>query len=363
MVQASNVVEDARDSTPQKQNRRGLVLFGAGLLIGGGLAVLLLDTGTATEPTPTTSTLGPQDTHVVTVVGISEEIPGFPDGLKAIRRGEGRSLELVVWPQRGEPSLRSVPFGVSSPPDPVAFDLSGRLSATLVPAPDDVTSILYAGVPEGAAVVSLDVTGYAWHDSIPEVLAYTTFQEGETGIWVTRGNLASSESFAQAVGVEGGVAAVGEWGFAVQDGDQVALFDVFGNVTQLGTGRILGSEPSGWLAVDDNGLALINVDGSSRVIPIGASSLLDATFSPDGTLLAVVTDEGMTVLSLGDGIVVAETSEQAGMSQVVWSSDSRYAVFPGVHGVYVLDTSDSTVRQVMPADVFTGLATFNLDAP
>ncbi len=338
-------------------------MFGAGLLIGGGLAVLLLDTDTAPEPTTTTSTLGPQDTHVVTVVGISEEIPGFPDGLTAIRRGEGRSLELVVWPQRGEASVRSVPFGVSSPPDPVAFDLSGRLSATLVPAPDDMTGILYAGVPESAAVVSLDVTGYAWHDSISEMLAYTTFQDGETTIWVTRGNLASSESFGQAVGIEGGVAAVGEWGFAVQNGDDVALFDAFGDVTQLGTGRILGSDPAGRLAVErDDGLTVVDVDGSSRMVAPNESAL-DATFSPDGTLLAILNGEGLKVSSLAEGRDIALASEQAGVPQVVWSSDSRYALFPGVHGVYVLDTADSTVRQVMPADVFTGLATFNLDAP
>ncbi len=109
--------------------------------------------------------------------------------------------------------------------------------------------------------------------------------------------------------------------------------------------------------------ASINVDGSSRVIPTGASSLLDATFSPDGTRVAALTGDGLTVFSLDEGIEVASTSEHAGMPQVVWSSDSRYALFPGVHGVFVLDTSDSTVRQMMPADVFTGLATFNLNAP
>jgi hypothetical protein len=333
------------------------------LLIGAGVAVLFLDVDAAPEASTTTTSLASEDTRVVAISGIGEEIPGFPDGLMAARRGEGRSLEVVIWPQSGDPSVRSVPFGVSSPPDPVAFDVSGRLSATLVPTPDEVTNILYAGVPEAAPIISLDVTGYAWHDSVPEVLAYTTFQNGETRLWVTRGNLARSELFARAVGIEGGVAAMGLWGFAVQDGEDVALFDDFGDITQLGTGRILGSDPTGWLAVDDNGLTLLNVDGSSRVIPTGASSLLDATFSPDGALIAVLTGDGLTVFSLGEGIEVAATSEHPGVPQVVWSSDSRYAMYPGVHGVYVLDTSDGTIRQVMSSDVFTGIATFNLNAP
>ncbi|HEY6629009.1 MAG TPA: hypothetical protein VI193_08495, partial [Acidimicrobiia bacterium] len=293
MVQASNVVEDAKDSPTRRPNRTGLVWLVAGLLIGAGLAVVFLDTDIAPEPSTTTSTLGPQETRVVSIAGISEEIPGFPDGFMAIKRGEGLGLELLVWPESGDPTVRSVPFGTSSPPDPVAFDLSGRLAATLIPAPpDEVTSILYAGVPEAAAIISLDVTGYAWHDSVPEVLAYSTLQDGETKLWITRGNLASSELFAQAVGIGGGVVAVGEWGFAVQNGDEVALFDFFGDMTQLGVGRILGSEPTGWLSVDDNGLTLVNVDGSRRVIPTGASSLLDATFSPDGTLIAGLTGEG-----------------------------------------------------------------------
>jgi hypothetical protein len=362
VVRASNVVEDARDSPTPKSNRRGVAWLGAGLLIGAGLAVLFLDVDTAPETSTTTSTLGPQDTRVVAITGIGEEIPGFPDGLMATKRGEGLGLELVVWPESGDPSVRSVPFGTSSPPDPVTFDLSGRLAATLIPAPpDNVTSILYAGVPEAAAIISLDVSGYAWHDSVPEVLAYSTFEDGETRLWITHGNLALSEPFAQVVGIDGGVAAVGEWGFAVQDGDDVAIFDFFGEMTQLGVGRILGSEPSGWLAVDnDAGLTLMNVDGSSRVVAPNESPL-DATFSPDGTLLATLTGEGLKVSSLVEARDVAVTSERPGMPQVVWSSDSRYALYPGLRGVVVLNTSDGSVRELMPTDIVTGLGLFDFD--
>ncbi|HEY6627685.1 MAG TPA: hypothetical protein VI193_01720, partial [Acidimicrobiia bacterium] len=116
-----------------------------------------------------------------------------------------------------------------------------------------------------------------------------------------------------------------------------------------------------WLSVDDNGLTLVNVDGSRRVIPTGASSLLDATFSPDGTLIAGLTGEGLTVFSLDEGTEVAVTSERPGMPQVVWSSDSRYVLYPGLRGVVVLDTSDGTVRELMPTDIVTGLGLFDFD--
>ena len=133
VVRASNVVEDARDSAAPKPNRQGYGWLGAGLLVGAGLAILFL--GVDPAPEPTTSTVDAEDTRVVAIAGIGEEIPGFPDGLMAAKRSDGQSLELVIWPERGDPSERSVPVGVSSPPDPVAFDVSGRLMATRLPVP------------------------------------------------------------------------------------------------------------------------------------------------------------------------------------------------------------------------------------
>jgi hypothetical protein len=220
---------------------------------------------------------------------------------------------------------------------------------------DDAIALGLSGTVGRASGVRLDLRRDAPY------LAYSTLQDGETKLCITRGNLASSELFAQAVGIDGGVAAVGEWGFAIQDGDEVALFSFFGDMTQLGVGRILGSEPTGWLAVDsDEGLALLNVDGSSRLVAPNERSL-DATFSPDGTLIAGLSGEGLTVFSLDEGTEVAVTSERPGMPQVVWSSDSRYALYPGLRGVVVLDTSDGTVRELMPTDIVTGLGLFDFD--
>lgn len=356
-------MEDARESTPSKPNRQGYRWLGAGLLVGGGLAVLFL--GVDSAPGPTTSTVAASDTHVVTISGIGEEIPSFPDGLMAVKRSDGQSLQLVIWPESGDPSIMSVPVGTSSPPDPVAFDVSGRLLATVLPVPGEVGGVLYAGVPDAARIVALDVNGYGWHDSTPEALAYTTLGDGETLLWVTRGNLGESEMVARAVGIEGGVVAWGDWGFAVQNGDSVALLTNSGGITEIGTGRILASHESGWVAVDDNGLRLLNVGGGGREIADVEfeDPILDAAFSPDGRLLGVLTVQGLRVIPVDTGPEVAVALERPGVAQAVWTSDSRYALFPGLRGVIVLDTSDGTVRELLPSDIFTGLGVFNFDEP
>lgn len=308
---------------------------------------------------------------MVAITGIGEEIPGFPDGLMATRRGEGLSLELVVWPERGDRSVRSVPYGVSSPPDPVDFDVSGRLSATLLPMPDAVllpmpdavTGILYAGVPEAATILSLDVTGYAWHDTDPATLAYTTFRNGETLLWVTRGNLAESDLIGRAVGIAGGVVAWGDWGFGLQDGENLAQMTATGEIDTMGTGRIVGSDGRGGLVVDDGAPMVMNAGGPNVEMP-GVSlegPVLDAEFSPDGNRLGLLTVEGLTVVPLDDGTEAATAMERPGMPQVVWSSDGRYALYPGLRGIVVLDTTDGVVRELMPTDIVTGLGLFDFD--
>ena len=220
-MRASNVVEDARDSAVSRPSRQGYGWLGAGLLVGAGLTVLFL--GVNPPPESTTSTVGVGDTRIVAVAGIAEVIPGFPDGLVAARRSDGQSLELVIWPEHGD-LRRSVPVGVSSPPDPVAFDVSGRLMATLLPAPGSLGGVLYAGVPDAAR----DHLARCHRLRLARLIAVATClhhrRDGETLLWVTGGNLAESELVAQAWGSKAGVAAWGDWGYAVQDGETLRSF-------------------------------------------------------------------------------------------------------------------------------------------
>lgn len=326
-------------------------------MIGAGVAVILL--GLDTQAPPAGSTV--VAIEVSPRGGIADELPGFPDGLVGASRSDGKSLELLIWPLRGEPYERGIPVGVSTPPDPVAFDVAGRFLATVLPVPGEVAGVLYAGTPETAEIVSLEVTGYAWHDADPAALAYTTMGEGEMLLWKTAGNLAESELVTRAVGIEGGVAAWGDWGFAVQNGESVVLFTATGEIAEVSTGRILGSHESGWVAVDDNGMRISALGGGIReVASLGSvDPILDASFSPDGNFIGVLTVRGLTVTTGEAEVAVA--LERPGVPQVVWSSDSRYALFPGLRGLIVLDTADGTVREMMPAEIFTGLAVLDFD--
>jgi hypothetical protein len=354
-----NVVEDAPDEVDRQATRPPLVWMAVGLIIGAGLAVILLQ-GTGQPPVTTSAVV---ETSVTSSRGgITEVLPDFPDGLIAVSRSDGQSLELLVWPLMGEPYERGIPVGASSPPDPVTFDVSGQLLATVVPVRGESAGVLYAGVPDTAAIVALDVVGYAWHDAEPRALAYTTLGDGDTLLWDTLGNLTDSQLIAQVAGIAGSVAAWGYWGFAIQDGDNVILSSVSGDLAEIGGGRILDSHKNGWIAVDDEGLKLLNPNGEVREIPsVGAEGpMIGASFSPDGTRLGVLTEQGLKVASLG-GDEIGEALERPGVPQVVWSSDSRFALFPGTRGVIVLDTDDGEVHELLSTGIFTGLAVLDID--
>ncbi len=366
VVRTSNVVEDDRESTSQKPSRQGLGWMGAGLLVGAGIAVLAL--GVDSPPPPTATTLPAVDTRPGGAVGVGSVIPGFPDGLVATTRQEGLSLDLVVWPESGEPAIRSVPVGSSSPPRIVEFDVGGHQLATLVPVRGATEAVLYAGVPDSASIIALDVGSYAWHDASPRTLAYTTQEGGETVVWVATGGLGESEVAIRVVGVEGGLEAWGDWGYAIQDRDDIVLFTPEGEIKDTATGRVLDSHSSGWLAIDGDGIELLSAGGGARELAAAAidqptgdkASALGASFSRDGSLVAEVAD-GVTVISLADDSQVAEAEEPAGMPQVVWSTDDEYVIYPARRGVVVLRIEDGAEWLLLESEVVTGVAVLEFD--
>jgi hypothetical protein len=356
VVSAPKVVEEDREYPEPWRSRPGWGWLAVGLVLGAGLTVLVLRPGAPERAvTSTPDTTGSEEV----AVGIADFIEGFPDGLVAVTRGDGQSLELLVWPLRGEPLERNIPVGASRPPDPVEFDVSARRIATLLPVPDHIDGVLYAGVPQDAAIIATDVTGYAWHDTSALQLAYTTFVDDELQLWVMRDNRREPELVARAVGIVGPVEAWGDWGFAVQDDadDEIVLFTDLGEIKDTSTGRILDSDGSGWLAIDNQGVSLLSSGGGVMGLELDGigGEVLAGRFSRDGLRLALLTSEQLHVVSVEGGLGLAESDGRPGVPQMAWSSDGRFVAYPGSRGIWVVDTFSGETEQLLVNRTFTGL--------
>ena len=349
------VVEDDRESPQPPGSRPGWGWLAVGMVLGAGLAVLVLRPG-GMQQAPTSTTASETE---VALGGIAQVIEGFPDGLTAVTRSDGQSLELLIWPVRGEPIERTIPVGASRPPDPVEYDVSSRRIATLLPVPDHVDGALYAGVPQDAAIIATDVTGFAWHDTAALQLAYTTFVDDELQLWVLRDNRRASDPIARAVGIIGHVEAWGDWGFAIQDDadDEIVLFTDLGEIKDTSAGRILDSDGSGWLAIDNQGVSLLSSGGGVMGLELDEidGDVLAGRFSTDGQRLALLTNDGARVVSIEDGSVSIESDGRPGVPQVAWSSDGRFLVYPGPVGIWVIDTVSGETAEILPNRTFTGV--------
>ena len=327
-----------------------------GLVLGAGLTVLVLRPGQSGEAvTSTTASAGTGAEQG----GIADVIEGFPDGLVAVTRSDGQSLQLLVWPVRGEPIVRTIPVGVSRPPDPVEFDVSGRRLATLLPVPDQTSGVLYAGVPQDAAIISTDVTGYAWHDTGGSRLAYTTFTDEELQLWAVHQGNGVPELITRAVGIDGHVEAWGDWGFAIQDDirESIVLITDAGEIKDTNTGRILDSDGNGWLAIENQGVSLLSSGGGVRGLDLEGveGPVLAGRFSNDGLRLALLTGEQLHVVSVEGGLRLAESDGRPGVPQMAWSSDGRFVAYPGSRGMWVVDTFSGETEELLVNMTFTGL--------
>lgn len=352
-----NVVEDARDSQDRVPPPPRWAWLLVGLVIGAGAAFLMFGVDPPV-PSPASSDTDPRASPGVG--GIADAVEGFPDGLMAVSRSNGQSLQLMIWPLQGEPYERAIPVGVARPPGPVDFDHSGRRIATLLPMPEAELGVLYAGIPENAEIVATGVTGYAWHDSVPYLLAYTTFADDELSLWVMRPGSREPELAARGVGLDGSVSAWGDWGYVVQDriGEGAILLTPTGEIKDSHPGRILTSYRTGWLAVDNEGVELLSSGGGVRGLGRGGldGEVLTGRFSDDGEKLALLTSDGVLVFSLDDDSVLLESGGRPGLPQLAWSSDGRFILYPGERGVWVIDTVDGDSEAVLTDRVFTGLS-------
>lgn len=359
------VVEGAPPEPPAPDGARPWGWLLAGLVLGAGASLLF--TEAQPVPSPTLPTPTAVTTAEVEPPGFGAAVPGFPDGLVATVRREGQSQELLVWPVAGEAMRRAVPVVSPTPQVAVVFDPSGGRLASLVPGPEGGGGLLYAGVPQSAAVIATTATGFAWHDSAPARLAYTTIEGGELLLWVADGNQSRSRLVTRAVGIEGGVTAYGDWGFAVDNGEMIVLLNAEGEIKALAAGRVLASHGSGWMLVDNEELWLQSSGGGLSGLvrgAIGDESAVASAFSPDGMHLAVLTSSRVLVVDREGNLALDPIFLRPRLPALVrWSSDGRFVFFPGTRGLEVIDVGTGIHREVLEGEILTGAGVLPLTAP
>lgn len=360
MASAPKVVEEDREQTRQKRPLSPWMWLMVGVVLGVGSSILVLRGGDRQALTTATTSTG---STVVTQLGIGDVVEGLSDSLVAVARREGQ-LELLHWPSEGEMFTQAIPVGAADPPRPAVFDAVASRIATLLSAPEEADGVLHAGVPGEAAIVATGVTGYAWHDTIASDLAYTTFGDGEMLLWSLPDPIADARLVTRIVGVSGGVRDWGDWGYALQDEGRGSflLLTSTGEIRTTQPGRILDSDGAGWLAVDDGGVRLVSSGGGVAAGPELEGAARAARFAPEGDALAVLSADGATVVSLDGGTTLVESGERAGVPEIAWTSDGRFAAYPAVTGIVLLDTTDGGSDHILIEQVFTGLAFLPVDS-
>lgn len=289
---------------------------------------------------PPASTIDPAlERPEAPIVGVRDQVPGFPDDLVVVVSGEDHRLWEIRWPARGRPVQTPVaaPFNAR-----IGYDRSGQWLATLSNIGEGEL-LMTVGKTPSAWLEEPDALGFVWHDSIPGRLAWTTWDPAGRQ-WVLRWADAPRQPNVVMTldgGVLGGIAGFGEWGFAVGVGTEIVVYNPDGELWQSIPGRFLGSYPQGLIVMGVR-VELIDLMGTRTDLGIAVKHLdpTAAVVSPDWTKVAIVGTKGVKVAPLlGDG-EVTEMFTSTPPPHVVWSSDSRFALVPTPRGVAVIDTEE-----------------------
>lgn len=367
MQPSPGVTEDRGDASFRQPSNPRWLWFAGGLVSGIGLALLLVFAQPSALPGPTVPTLVAESADSgIDFPGLGAAVPGFPDGLGVVNRTDGLSLEWTIWPVAGASYSRAIPVGSGSPAAPVVFDSSSRRMATVVDG--SAGPVLYAGVPERAHLVAVGVTGIAWHDTEPAVLAYSTPGPRGVALWVVDGEQDPRLAMPSYAGPDAALAAWGEWGWAIQEPTRVVVLDpAFGVVEQI-PGRLLGSSGDGRLIVDsgfaqgEGDVDLWSFGGPPVPLAVGEEIgwRRSAVFSPSGEAIAVLGSEGVVIVTTG-GEAVAVAEARVDLPGITWTSGGEFVVFPGFRGVLIVDSRTGRITSVLDHLTVTGVATVPVD--
>lgn len=310
------------------------VWLAIGLVVGFGLALVVLTRTAATEGVAETGTTlaAPQ----VAVVGVGDYVTGFEDDLVVVAVGDDQNLMKLSWPAHDEPTNTLLAAAADSV---VEIDPSGKWMAIGSPVGADGESFLTVGTNTSNVALDSSSTGFSWHDSTPASLAFT---RSDGAGW--RLMTAQPPSLPRTVDVPselvgGTLVAFGDWGYALQRPEGAAI--VSGGESWLAIpGTVLDSHPDvGFVVLDDE---IRGVSHSQEPFDIKGSFVqlepTGAAISPDGTKVAVTGAKGVKVAPFGDSGEVTEMYTTAAPRSVAWTFDSRFVVVPMVRGVAVIDT-------------------------
>ena len=356
MAPDSMVVEDGVEETRQqtKKAKPTWILVAVGFGFGLALGTVLPSTSETGTPDVTVSTAldgaGSAETS-----GVASAIPAFPNALVAISNGPRGSFEHIFWPTDG-PALVQYAAALSEP----QLDAKGQVIATLSEVPGLDEKLLSIGRFNAVRAISTGVTSFAWHDTKTGELAFTVENEGSLELYRLTHNRIP-QLMAEDLDLDASVATWGDWGYALQVGEQVSLLTPDGNFKDVEAGRSLASHQAGWLLVEDGDLKMVSAGGGVRRLELpnrDADGFNSAAFSPDGTRVALAGTSGVEILDVEQNTMV-DIGVERPSEWVSWSTDSRFVITPALSGVFVhdLETGEThhllTDHAVVAATVFS----------
>jgi hypothetical protein len=342
MIERARIVEDGVTTQVERPPSRPSWLLGVvGFALGLGLGVVVVgptaqDTGTTAVEVATTtvgSTVPP---------GVRGAIPEFPDAIVAIAQATGASFDHVLWPVDGEPVIRPMNGGQG-----VAIDANAIFFATAQEIPGEGGGLLSIGRFNDIRPVSPGVSSYVFHDSNDGALGFTVRGNSDVQIFTVHPNLVI-ENVTSLDSPEAEVAAWGDWGWAIQDGDRVVLLTPAGDQKDVEAGNALASHGSGWVFVTEGEkIKLVSAGGGVSLLPakLNVGDVRTAAFSPDGDMVAVGGQRGAEVVDVEDGTVLPLTAFST--LHVAWSSDSRFVLSSSGAGMLVHDLGSGAARPVL----------------
>ena len=265
--------------------------------------------------------------------GIGEVVSGFEDALVGIAEGPEGSFAHVLWPNT-RPLVTRETTGAPG----ASFDKSGVFLAAASGSSEGSGLSLSAGRFNSIRPVSDGVRSFVWHDGSPARLGYVVDDDEGWEVWQ------AVPGFEPTLAISGPLptphlVAMGDWGFAMQDGGELRLLTEDGVHKATYDGQALVSRSDGWLLVSGKSLDLLSAGGGVVRLqpdPDRVGSLRSASFSPDGDSVALLGDDGIVIIPLSGG---GETKQFdiGDASSGAWSADSRFFIVSRSSGVSIFD--------------------------